>query len=362
MNILKIAFTAVVLGSSSPLFAQETAPELTVVATTQSRNWNGLAVSNDKRIFADFPRWEKGDNPSVVEIRNGREIPFPGGEWNSWAPGKDPGKAFVSVNSLYLHRSDNHLWVTDSGDPFSEGVVPGAPKLVEIDLSTDPVVNTYLIPEKYAPKGSHLNDIKIAGRQVFITESGTGAILILDRTTGSLRRVLAESKLTKADPQATATVDGFRLQDKDGRTPVINADQIELSSDNQWLYFMSPFGPNLYKVATADLLDPRLSGKELESRIVIDRKVSPVGGTMLDAEGNLYLSEIETKSIRCEGPDKQTKWVIKDDRLVWPDAYSITPDGTVYVVVAQISNMPFMQAGKDLRKPPYYIFSFKPTR
>lgn len=44
------------LGTSAIAVAQQWAPELNVVATTTERNWNGIAVSNDNRIFADFPR------------------------------------------------------------------------------------------------------------------------------------------------------------------------------------------------------------------------------------------------------------------------------------------------------------------
>ncbi|MFT4204020.1 MAG: L-dopachrome tautomerase-related protein [Chitinophagaceae bacterium] len=342
--------------------AQQQPPELRVVAATSARNWNGVAISNDNRLFADFPRWEQGDNPSLVEIKDGREIPFPGNEWNDWQPGKDPKTAFVSLNSLYINRTDNHLWVTDAGEAFGKTIVPHSPKLIEIDLGTNKVVNVFLIGEKYAPMGSHLNDIRILGDDVFITESGTGAILVLNRKTKAIRRLLADSRLTKSDPNAQPAINGFRLQGTDGKTPAIHVDQIELSADGKTLYFMSPFGPDLYKAAVADLLDETLTDSALEKRIAVDRKVNPVGGIVMDKEDNLYLSEIETGSIRCEGPDKQTKWILKDPRLVWPDAYSIAPDGTFYMVVAQISSMSFMRAGKDLRKPPYYIFSFKPEK
>ncbi|MBX2952792.1 MAG: hypothetical protein KF870_09810 [Leadbetterella sp.] len=121
------------LGTSAIAVAQQRAPQLNVVAITTERNWNGIAVSNDKRIFADFSRWEKGNNPSLVELKDGKEVAFPGNEWNNWQPGKDPKKAFVSLNSLYINRDDNHLWVTDAGEAFGKDRVPGAPKLAEID-------------------------------------------------------------------------------------------------------------------------------------------------------------------------------------------------------------------------------------
>lgn len=80
----------------------------------------------------------------------------------------------------------------------------------------------------------------------------------------------------------------------------------------------------------------------------------------MDKKGNFYFSEVETHSIRCVGADNKTKWILKDDRLVWPDAYSITADGTIYVAIAQNSNLPFMHHGQNAQQPPYYIFSFKP--
>ncbi|WP_282636474.1 L-dopachrome tautomerase-related protein [Sphingobacterium thalpophilum] len=358
-----IFFTALAFcGMAIASYAQQQPPKLHVVATTSEHNWNGIAISNDNRLFADFPRWEKGSNPSLVEIKDGKEIPFPGNGWNEWQPGKDPKTAFVSLNSLYINRADNHLWVTDAGEAFYKTIVPQSPKLVEIDLVTNKVVNVFLIDEEYAPVGSHLNDIRIQGDHVFITESGTGTILVLNRKTKAIRRLLAGSKLTKADPQGQPVIDGFRLQGADGKTPAIHADQLDLSADGKTLFFMSPFGPNLYKVAVADLLNESLNDDELEKRVTVDRTVNPVGGIVMDDKDNLYLSEIETGSIRCEGADKQTKWILKDPRLVWPDAYSIALDGTFYMVVAQISNMTFMRKGEDLRRPPYYIFSFKPER
>ena len=358
--MLKTILLICMLGVGQIVNAQK-APQLNVVATTSERNWNGIAVSNDNRLFANFPRFDKAsDNPSLVEIKDGKEIPFPQNEWNMWQPGKNPENAFVSLNALYINRDDNHLWVIDPGDPFFEGNIPGAPKVVEIDLATNKVINVFLMDNQMAPQGSHLNDIRIDGHWAFITDSGTGAILVLNRDTKKVRRLLANSQVTKADPNTQAYINGYRLQDKNGKAPVSNADQIELSPDKKTLYFMGSFGPNLYRVTVADLLNENLSENELAQKVSIDRKMKPVGGIVMDKKGNLDLSEIETGTIRCESPDKKTLWTIQDKRLVWPDAYSIAPDGTFYLVVAQISSMPKMRGGKDLRKPPYYIFSFKP--
>jgi hypothetical protein len=79
----------------------------------------------------------------------------------------------------------------------------------------------------------------------------------------------------------------------------------------------------------------------------------------MDAHDNLFLSEIETHSIRAEAPDGRTLFKISDPRLDWPDAYSVAPDGTFYLVAAQVDQLPAFNEGRDARKPPYYLFSFR---
>lgn len=336
-------------------------PVLKIAATTDRGNWNGVAAANDKRLFADFPRFDQGSNPSLVEIKkDGSLVPYPSEKWNSWQPGAALDTHFVSLNAVYVNKADNHLWVVDAGAPFNGPDLTGAAKIVEIDLASNQVVNIFPFNRKVAPAGSQLNDLRIKDNIVYITESGNGAILVLDRQTKKIRRLLADSKVTKADPAIQPVKDGRKLEDGKGKVPLTNADQLELSPDGKTLYFMSPFGPNLYRVATADLLNESLTAAQLEEKVTVDRKVAPIGGLVMDDSGNLYLSEILTQSIRCEGPDKKTKWVITDERLKMPDAYSIAPDGTVYMVASQIVEMPKMQQGKDKRKAPYYIFSFKP--
>jgi hypothetical protein len=109
--------------------------------------------------------------------------------------------------------------------------------------------------EDSASSASYLNDVRVLGRNAFVTDSGTGALLVRDRETGNVRRLLARSKLTKADPSVVPVVDGRRLVGPDGRPPQIHVDQLELSANADTLYFMAPFGPKLYRVAISDLLD-----------------------------------------------------------------------------------------------------------
>lgn len=337
------------------------APTLTVVAKSPKHMWNGVAVTDDERIFADFPRIDDSDNPSVARIAaDGTLLPYPGGDWNTWKTGDDPRTRFVSVNALFIDRKANHLWVVDAATPRFGTAVPNGPKIVEIDLASDQVFRVYPIDSMSAPANSHLNDIRIRGNVAFITESGVGSILVLDRESGQVRRLLAGSRLTKADPSARAVIDGQPMLGPDGRPPRVNADQIELSADGFNLYFMSPNGPNLYRVPVIDLLDTTLTDQDLERRVVVDRQVRPLGGIAVNLNDTMYMSQVETHAIWAESRDKKHLWTIVDPRLDWPDAYSVLSDGTLYVVAAQIDRLPIFNGGTDRREPPYLMFKIEP--
>jgi sugar lactone lactonase YvrE len=111
----------------------------------------------------------------------------------------------------------------------------------------------------------------------------------------------------------------------------------------------------------ADLLDKNLSDDALEKRVQIDRRVPPVGGIVMDQNDTLYLSEIETHSIRAVDRHGTTCFVITDPRLDWPDAYSVAPDGTLYVVASQVDEVAAFHRGVDARRPPYFLFKLRPS-
>ena len=101
------------------------------------------------------------------------------------------------------------LWVLDPASPKTEAVVEGGPKLVKIDLATNKVMQTITFDENVAPKRSYLNDVRLDTKtgDAFITESGTGAIIVVDLKSGQARRLLANNPSTKLEPEAEIVVD-----------------------------------------------------------------------------------------------------------------------------------------------------------
>jgi hypothetical protein len=103
----------------------------------------------------------------------------------------------VCVQSVVVDDQDA-LWVLDPASPKTEAVVKGGPKLVKIDLATR-VTQSVIFDEDVAPERSYLNDVRLDTKtgHAFITESGTGAIIVVDLKSGKARRLLASDPSTK---------------------------------------------------------------------------------------------------------------------------------------------------------------------
>ena len=106
---------------------------------------------------------------------------MPGGT----TPRPDHSHALVRPNSLRI-GPDGLLWVLDTGQP---GVDHGGPKFVAFDLETSALVRSYPL-DAGALTGSFYDDFRFNGRNVYFTDIGHGAIVVLNLDTGALRRTL----------------------------------------------------------------------------------------------------------------------------------------------------------------------------
>jgi sugar lactone lactonase YvrE len=331
-------------------------PKLEEVATS-ARLWNVVAVSENGRIFASFPRWLGDDTPAVGEVmKDGSIQAFPGGDWNQWTPETSPQERFVNVNSVQVDNQNN-LWVVDSASPrFGQPVITGGPKLVQIDLTTNQVKRVYRFDAQVAPERSTLNDVQVRDGYAYLTESGLGAIIVVDLASGQARRVLGNHVSTKSDPTIVPIVEGRELRGADGRVPQTHANPIALSPDGAWLYFQPTYGPDLLRIRTADLQDASLSEEALGQRVESVGKTVAAGGMTIDRQGVLYLADMENSAITMRCPNGQLQQLVQDDRLTWPDGGSIGPDGNLYFPVAQVHRLPRFSEGVDRTQKPFQLF------
>ena len=246
--ILAGAAMAFVAASAGLAHAAGRRTSLTEVASF-AHQVTGVSVTGAARIFVNFPRWTDDAPISVAEVLPGGKLkPYPDAAWNSWrnasASNMSVGDHFVCVPSIV---ADTHgaLWVLDPGAPGNEKILPGAPKLVRIDLATDKITKVIKFAEDVALQGTYLNDIRFRpdGNMGYITDSGTrGAIIVVDLQAGTAFRALDGHPSTQVEKDVTVEIDGKKLLRPDGRQPAFAADGIALSNDGGTLYWQALTG------------------------------------------------------------------------------------------------------------------------
>jgi sugar lactone lactonase YvrE len=333
------------------------AAELQEIASFPNQQLTGVGVSmRSGRIFVNFPNWSNDHTISVAEMVDGAPKPFPDEEWNN--PG-DPASHFVCVQSVVVDDQDN-LWILDPASPKMQGIVKGGPKLVKVDLQTNKVVQTIPFGQDVAPTKSYLNDVRIDTRAntAFITDSGKGAIIVVDLKTGKARRLLDGHTSTQPEKEVKLTVDGKQLIDQQTKKPPqIASDGIALDAGAGYLYYHALTGHTLYRVKTADLMNEKLSKKDLESEVENVGDTPAPDGMLEATDGSVYLTDIEGSAVVHWDPlTKNIEPVVADNRLLWPDTLSWGPHGELYVTASQIENMPRFNQGASTRTEPYKLW------
>ncbi|RWX30883.1 SMP-30/gluconolactonase/LRE family protein [Rhizobium leguminosarum] len=323
----------------------------------------GVTVSEDGRIFVNFPRWSEDVPVSVAEVMTDGSIkPYPNNEWNAWRNAKmseiSPKDHFVTVQSVVADQKSS-LWVVDPAAPNSEKTVKDGPKLVQVDLKTNAVKKVYPFSPDVAGPASYLNDVRIAPDRAFayFTDSGIpGGLVVLDLRSGRAWRVLSGDPSTQAEKDVIVETDGKPLRRPDGRQPQFNADSIALTPDGKTLYWKALTGKTMYRLPT-----DALQKAETDPNAVRPEKVAetePTDGLWIDQQNRIYLSTMANNGIKILGADGTVTPVLEDSRLRWPDTFAQGPDGTMYVTASHIQDSPwFNQAWTDKN---FTLFRFAP--
>ena len=314
----------------------------------------GISVSEDNRIFVNFPRWTEDSAVSVAELVGGTVKPYPDEEWNAWRNAKKdevtPEDHWVCVQSIVADGRGS-LWVLDPAAPAQAHLVSGGAKLVRIDLASNQVRQTIAFDEDVAPQGSYLNDVRFSndGKHAYITDSGVvGALLVVDLAAGKTVRLLDGHPSTQMKKGLNVSVDGEVLRRPDGRGVEFSADGIELSGDGKYLYWQAIKGDDLYRIPTEVLLGAGLRGEDVSGSVEPYGKKG-VNDGLLIARGtdDMYLTSVQDDSIKvrnlAEGPSSEPRVVVQDARLRWPDTFSQGPDGTIYVTTSHIQDSAFFK-------------------
>ena len=349
------------------------------------------------RLFVAFPRWRDPVNYTVAEVVGGDLKPFPDAETNAYYPDQpqknDPKTHLVNVQSI-LVDAKNRLWIVDTGNINLGTVTPGGPKMWAYDLATGERVKDFPLGGDAIKEKTYLNDVRFdltKGDEgyAYLTDSGVGAIVVVDLATGEAWRKLDGTLSTQADESITLGSEGepllIRPPDSDEtKQPAFKADGLALGPDGSTLYYTPLTSRSMYAVDTADLRDRDADATKSVRRIA--DMASANDGIVADAQGRIYTTDFEDNAIRRYTPpaavnaepaaqvagsgldqtssgipdqsgETTEELLVQDERLLWPDCV-IVRDGTVYFTSNQLARQPQFHRGTDERVPPYALFRF----
>lgn len=338
----------------------------------------GVTVSQEGRIFVNFPKWGDEVSFTVGEIRpgEGRVVAYPDEAINQTNP-NDLAAALVSVQSVVVDPVDR-LWILDTGSPLFQPTKYGGPKLVCVDLKTNQVIKKILFPQSVALPTTYLNDIRFdlrIGKEgvAYITDSsqnGPNGIIVVDLASGESWRRLNDHPSTKsADLQSfLPIVEGraFVVKQQDvnnGSVKVaanMGSDGVAISATGELLYYCPLASRKLFSVSTKGLID-RTRDDQYVSQTVRDEgdKGGASDGLESDAEGRIYVTNYEHNSILRRNQDGEWETIVHDPRLLWPDTLSLASNGYLYVTANQLHRQARFHNGQDMRRKPYVLFRIK---
>jgi sugar lactone lactonase YvrE len=329
----------------------------------------GVTVAADGRIFVNFPRWGDEVPFTVGVLRDGKVEAYPDAKINIFDPLK-PGETLGSVQSVVVDAA-NRLWILDTAAPgFSPPVLGGA-KLIAVDLATNKVVKTIVLPATTVLPTTYINDVRFDLRQgkdgvAYITDSsinGPGGILVVDIESGNSWRKLSGHRSTSPDPAFIPIVEGERLAVREkGKAPApfdVASDGIALSSDGKTLYYCPLSSRHLYSVPTILLRDRSDNDRAISGAVVDLGEKGASDGLESDDKGRVYAGDYEHNGIRQRQTDGEWRTIVHDPRVLWPDTMSLAVDGYLYFTANQLHRQAQFHDGKDLREKPYVLFRVK---
>lgn len=321
----------------------------------------GVAVSADGRLFTNYPYWLDEHGYSVVEVKNGKPVPYPDNTWNSFQKGENGRNKFVCVQSV-VTDDKGYLWVVDAAGIGLGSVYQQSNKVIKINLANNRIERIYRFPQNVAGADVYLNDIRIDNTSgyAYMTSSSGGGIVILNITTGESRFVLGDHSSVKSDAAYQFSPDGKELVKGDGSPLKVNSDGIALTPDNNWLYFKPLTDNKLYRISTAVLRDFSTPMQTIADSVKDLGHFVTTDGMIFDKAGNIYLGDLEKSSIVKITPDLKMVTLVTDKaKLIWPDSYSISEDGYLYISTSQIQLMPWFHKDGDKFQRPFKIYRLK---
>jgi sugar lactone lactonase YvrE len=136
----------------------------------------------------------------------------------------------------------------------------------------------------------------------------------------------------------------------------VGLNALELSANNETVYFSAFTGRRLYAVSADFLADFATDDGKVSVSVRTLGDICVAGHFVLDAKERLYFMDMEQNAIYRRESGGRIALVVVDPRLIWPDTMAIGPDQCLYVTTSQHDRREEFHSGTDLRQQPYGVY------
>ena len=334
-------------------------------------------------IFATFPV-ERPGNPTVMPdgrvlvsisaiiapqfsvrevAQDGQHPAYPNEIW-AGKPTAD-GRGMSAVIGI---RTDPEgiVWILDMGGPQQQ------PRLIAWNDREKRLQRMIVLPQNVLRPSSFTQDFVIDWRRqhIYIAdmtmnpsgESDYPAIVVVDLQTGlSWRSLECYPGLMPGDvplmvdgkPLSLRTPEGEIIPYRYGLNP------IAIDPVGRWVYFGSMSARKVYRIAS-EILAQSVGAVPQEEAVEYWCEKPHCDGFDVDAEGNVYVTDIANNAIGIASPDGY-RILAKDDQLLgWPDGVELDAQGKwLYITANQLHRHPLLNAGEDDSQPPFHVLRLR---
>jgi Major royal jelly protein len=340
----------------SLLVAAPPGPALEPVAELSERP--GAIAVVGTRLFVALHPLDRPEAKLLELLPDGRQQPYPSGILS---------RGFAAVTALASDGTSG-LWILDAG---GEGKPP---RLTGWNIEDERRLRSLRIPPAVVGANSWLCALAVdrARRVAYVADRSRAdwvgdshpALLVLSLETGEARRLL-ENHPALEPGAVPVTVDRRPVahRDLDGTVERLRlgVGQLALDPSGTWLYLAGLNGGALWRIRTADLVDPGLDAAELATRVKSHVDRPPGSGIVAGDDGRVVVTDVQEHALGVTGPGGQLR-LVQDPRLQWPDGLARGPEDWIYVTVNQLNLHPALNRGVEESRPPYAVFRVRLSR
>ncbi len=305
-----------------------------------------IAATKDGRVFLSTHQ-AYGSPYKLLEIKkNGEFVPY---------PNKEMSQQMFSVLGT-VADTKGILWFLDTRWDHHAGRVIGW------DTKTESLYKIIHITKPFIGDNYILNDLAVDRKNeaIYITDTAdvkTAALLVIDLTTGEVRRVLEGSDATT--PEDKDMIIDNKILPMGNEKARIGVNPITIDHKNEWVYFAPMTSEILYRVRARDLLDKSLSENSLRTRIEEYASKPMSDGITIDNAGNVYISDITNNALGVITNDGKYKQLFVDPRLAWVEGFANDGKRGILATANQLHrSKAFNQESTSTNE--FYIIRFKP--